>query len=127
MDRIDPSLVGLCLDTGHFRFGGADPARSVVDYGDLVRHVHIKDCQTSVIAELDPDDKGLETALKRGVFCPFGEGDVDIEAVIAALRARDYGGWLVVEQDQALGTSDTPASVIAGQRFNLKYLRRLGG
>ena len=58
------------------------------------------------------------------MFCPFGEGDVDIEAVIAALRGRDYGGWLVVEQDQALGTSDTPASVIAGQRFNLEYLRR---
>jgi inosose dehydratase len=124
MDRIDPSLVGLCLDTGHFRFGGADPARSVVDYGDLIRHVHIKDCRTSVIAGLDGDDKGLETALKRGVFCPFGEGDVDIEAVITALRERDYGGWLVVEQDQALGTGDTPASVIAGQRFNLEYLRR---
>ncbi len=58
------------------------------------------------------------------MFCPFGEGDVDIEAVITALRARDYRGWLVVEQDQALGTSDTPASVIAGQRFNLEYLRR---
>ena len=75
----------------------------------------------------NPDDKGLETALKRGVFCPFGEGDVDIEAVIAALLGRDYRGWLVVEQDQALGTSDTPASVIAGQRFNLEYLRRFGG
>ena len=61
------------------------------------------------------------------MFCPFGEGDVDIEAVIAALRGRDYRGWLVVEQDQALGTSDTPASVIAGQRFNLEYLRRFDG
>jgi inosose dehydratase len=61
------------------------------------------------------------------VFCPFGQGDVDIEAVIAALRGRDYRGWLVVEQDQALGTRDTPASVIAGQRFNLEYLRHFEG
>jgi len=25
MDRLDPALVGMCLDTGHARFGGADP------------------------------------------------------------------------------------------------------
>ena len=73
------------------------------------------------------DDKGLETALKRGVFCPFGEGDVDIEAVIAALRGRDYRGWLVVEQDQALGTSDTPDSVIAGQRVQPRVPAALRG
>jgi len=126
MDRIDPSLVGLCLDTGHFRFGGADPAKSVADYGDLVRHVHIKDCRTSVIDDVDRADEGLPEALKRGVFCPLGEGDADIPAVIAALRARDYAGWLVVEQDQGLGPADTPASVISGQRRNLEYLRGLG-
>ncbi len=126
VDRIDPALVGLCLDTGHFRFGGADPARSVADYGDLVRHVHIKDCRTSVIDDVDRADEGLPEALKRGVFCPLGEGDADIPAVIAALRARDYAGWLVVEQDQALGRDDTPQSVIAGQRLNLQYLRGLG-
>ena len=126
MDRIDPALLGLCLDTGHFRFGGADPAKSVADYGDLVRHVHIKDCRTSVIDEVDRDDGDLPEALKRGVFCPLGEGDADIPAVIAALRASGYVGWLVVEQDQALGPNDTPESVVAGQRFNLEYLRRLG-
>ena len=81
----------------------------------------------SVIAELESRRQGPRDGPKRGVFCPFGEGDVDIEAVIAALLGRDYRGWLVVEQDQALGTSDTPASVIAGQRFNLEYLRRFGG
>ena len=122
VDRIDPSLIGLCLDTGHFRFGGADPAKSVVDYGDLVRHVHIKDCRTSVIAT----STGISDALKRGVFCPLGEGDAGIDAVIDALRARNYSGWLVIEQDQALGTNDTPDSVVAGQRANLEHLRRLG-
>lgn len=122
VDRIDPSLIGLCLDTGHFRFGGADPAKSVVDYGDLVRHVHIKDCRTSVIAA----STGISDALKRGVFCPLGEGDAGIDAVIDALRARNYSGWLVIEQDQALGTNDTPDSVVAGQRANLEHLRRLG-
>jgi inosose dehydratase len=126
MERIDPSLLGLCLDTGHFRFGGADPAQAVHDYHELIRHVHIKDCRTSVMDEVKAEGKGLEEALRRGVFCQLGLGDSGIDGVIDALRAHDYSGWLVVEQDQFLGPMDTPASVAAGQRANRDYLRRLG-
>ena len=77
MDAMDPSIIGLCLDTGHFRFGGADPARAARDYHELVRHVHVKDCKTSVMAEVKREGKGLDEALRRGIFCPLGEGDVD--------------------------------------------------
>jgi inosose dehydratase len=126
MDRIDPSIIGLCLDTGHFRFGGADPTQSVNDYHELIRHVHIKDCRTSIMDDVKAAGKGLDEALRRGVFCPLGEGDSGIDTVIAALRAHDYTGWLVIEQDQALGPRDTPESVVAVQRANREYLRRLG-
>jgi inosose dehydratase len=126
MDRIDPSIIGLCLDTGHFRFGGADPTKSVNDYHELIRHVHIKDCRTSIMDDVKAEGKGLEEALRRGVFCPLGEGDSGIDNVIAALGAHDYSGWLVIEQDQALGPRDTPESVVAVQRANREYLRRLG-
>jgi len=126
MDAIDPSLIGLCLDTGHFRFGGADPATAARDYHEVIRHVHIKDCRTSVMDDVKREGKGLDEALRRGVFCPLGEGDAGIDAVIEALRAHGYTGWLVIEQDQFLRSSDTPESVIAGQRTNREYLRRLG-
>jgi len=126
VDRFDPSLVGLCLDTGHFRFGGADPVRSVNDYYEVLRHVHVKDCRTSVIDEVSRTGGGLEAALSAGVFCALGEGDSDIDGAIAALRGHDYRGWLVVEQDQFLRETDTPASVTAGQRRNREYLTRLG-
>jgi inosose dehydratase len=126
MDRIDPSLLGLCLDTGHFRFGGADPAKAADDYRDLIRHVHIKDCRTQVMDDVKAEGKGLEEALSRGVFCTLGEGDAGIDRVLEALRRNGYSGWLVIEQDQALRTADTPASVVAGQRANREYLRRLG-
>lgn len=126
MDRMDPALIGLCLDTGHFRFGGADPTKAAHDYHELIRHVHIKDCRTSVMEEVRLEDKGLDEALRRGVFCPLGDGDAGIDAVIEALRSHDYTGWLVVEQDQFLGPRDTPGSVVAVQRANLEYLRRLG-
>jgi len=126
MDRIDPSVLGLCLDTGHFRFGGADPVQAVHDYHELIRHVHIKDCRTAVMDGVKAEGKGLVEALRRGVFCPLGQGDAGIDAVIEALRERAYEGWLVIEQDQGLRSTDTPESVVAGQRANREYLRRFG-
>jgi inosose dehydratase len=126
MDRLDSSLLGLCLDTGHFRFGGADPTQSVHDYHELIRHVHIKDCLTTVMDEVKAEGKDLEEALSRGVFCPLGKGDSGIDSVIEALRSYDYAGWLVIEQDQFLHASDTPESVVAVQRANRDYLRRFG-
>ena len=126
MDRIDPALLGLCLDTGHFRFGGADPTQAVHDYHEIIRHVHIKDCKTKVMDDVKAEGKGLEEALRRGVFCELGKGDSGIDSVIEALRAHDYAGWLVIEQDQYLRLSDTPESVVAVQRANREYLRRFG-
>ena len=90
MDAIDPSLVGLCLDTGHFRFGGADPGQAARDYRDVIRHVHIKDCRTAVMDAVRAEGVGLKEALMRGVFCPLGLGDAGIDAVIAQLRADGY-------------------------------------
>ncbi len=125
-DAIDPSVVGLCLDTGHFRFGGADPVQAARDYREIIRHVHIKDCRLAVMQGVKDEGLGLEDALARGVFCQLGVGDSGIDEVIAQLRADGYSGWLVIEQDQALRSTDTPASVIAGQRANREYLRALG-
>lgn len=125
-ERLDPALVGLCLDTGHFRFGGADPAAAARDYRDLVRHVHVKDCRLGVIAAVDAAGGDLTDELKAGVFCPLGEGDVDVAEVLAALEETGYEGWLVVEQDQSLTAADTRETLVAGQRRNREFLRGLG-
>ncbi len=71
------------------------------------------------------DGLGIEEALKRGVFCPLGDGDADIVGAMAALRDIGYVGWAVVEQDQSLTNADTRESLVAGQRRNFQYLRRL--
>jgi inosose dehydratase len=60
------------------------------------------------------------------VFCPLGEGDSGMDAVVEALRRHDYRGWVIVEQDQFLRVSDTPETLVAGQRRNREYLRRYG-
>ncbi len=126
MEALDPSIVGLCLDTGHFRYGGADPAQRVRDYASALHHVHIKDCRTRVLDEL-PQGEGFVGAVKRGVFCPLGEGDSDIPGCIAALASVGYRGWLVVEQDTALTPDVTRPQLVAGQRHNLAYLAALVG
>jgi inosose dehydratase len=126
MDRIDPTLVGLCLDTGHFRYGGADPATAIRAYAAFIRHVHVKDCRADVVADVAGRGGDLAEALKLGVFCPLGEGDAHIPNAIEALAEIGYDGWLVVEQDQSLTVRDTRESLVAGQRANREYLARLG-
>jgi inosose dehydratase len=123
---LDPSLVGLCLDTGHFRYGGADPAQRVRDYHAVLQHVHIKDCHTQVLEDVKAEGKDLYEALVRGVFTELGNGDSGIEAVIGALREVDYQGWLVVEQDQFLKDTVTREVLVGAQRRNLELLRSLG-
>ena len=36
----DPTLVGLCFDTGHYRFGGGDPLTALRQHRDRIWHVH---------------------------------------------------------------------------------------
>lgn len=126
VNAMDPSLIGLCLDTGHFRFGDADPASSIRAYRSVVRHVHVKDCSTRVRDEVVARGDDVVAALAGGVFCPLGAGDADIPAAVAALREVGYEGWVVVEQDQFLAMTTTRADVVAGQRANREYLRALG-
>lgn len=124
--RMDASLVGLCIDTGHFRYGGATPARAIRDYASLLRHIHLKDCRSEVLSVTTARGGDLAAALKAGVFAPLGLGDADIPGVVAALREVGYAGWLVVEQDQALTANDTREALVAGQRANREYLARMG-
>jgi inosose dehydratase len=122
-DRLEPGLIGLCLDTGHARFGGADPPTLVADYHQLIRHVHVKDCRTAVIDDVDAVGGDLTEMLRRGLFPELGQGDAHLGETIAALREHGYAGWLVVEQDRWLGPADTMETLRASQARNLETLR----
>jgi inosose dehydratase len=126
MDSIDPSLVGLCLDSGHARFGGADPVELVDAYHGLIRHVHVKDCKVSVLEDVKREEKGMEEALIRGAFTELGNGDSGIGEVIEALKRHGYAGWLVVEQDRFLFAKDTMDTLRDSQRRNRDFLDALG-
>lgn len=126
VNAMDSSIVGLCLDTGHFRFGGANPAQCLRDYASVTRHVHVKDCRMRVLVDVVERGQDVVAALAGGVFSPLGDGDADIPAVVGALADTGYTGWVVVEQDQFLARDVTREDVVAGQRANREFLRDLG-
>lgn len=120
--RTDPSLVGLCLDTGHLTYGGGDPLEAIALYGDRIWHVHFKDCDPHVARSAREEGWDYHEAVRRAIFCELGRGTVPFDRVRDALHARGYAGWIVVEQDVLPGLG-TPA---ASAQRNRDYLRTLG-
>ncbi len=98
-DSIDADLLGLCLDTGHYFFGGGDPVEAVRLYGTRIRHLHLKDVQLPILESARRNGNGFLEAVRRGVFCELGEGAIDLNSVIQGLSAKGYSDWAIVEQD----------------------------
>ena len=112
----DPTLVGLCLDTGHVGYGGGDPAALARAHGRRVRHVHLKDLHRTVHASAIARGVGFRDAVGQGVFAPLGAGDLDLRGTLVALRDSGYDGWLVVEQDVRLGITPGAAPLEDARR-----------
>jgi inosose dehydratase len=94
--------VGLCLDTGHALYAGLDPAAMVRQYADRLEHLHLKD--------LAPGRDGADfwTAVADGVFCPLGDGVLDLPALASALDEVGYAGFATIEQDRRPGSPGSP-------------------
>ena len=122
MERTDPSLVGLCLDSGHATYGGGSPLDLLSRHRARTWHVHFKDCEPHVAELARREQLDYQTALRHGLFCELGRGTVDFPALLGELRNADYDGWIVVEQDvlPAMG------SPVASATRNRQYLRTIG-
>jgi inosose dehydratase len=122
LEMTDPQLVGLCFDTGHWTFGGGDAVKGLQEHAARVWHVHFKDCDPRVAAESRVQEWDGPTSVGHGVFCELGKGAVDFPGVVQQLRAMNYDGWIVVEQDVLPGMG-TPKE--SAQR-NRDYIKSLG-
>jgi sugar phosphate isomerase/epimerase len=81
MRQIDSPAVGLNFDIGHFYCVGDDPAATVPRLARYIRHFHLEDiAATRVHHHLVP-----------------GEGAIDFRAVLQAIRAMKYDGWITIE------------------------------
>lgn len=122
MDMTDAAILGLAFDTGHWTFGGGDPVEGIRQHADRIWHVHFKDHDPQVAQQSRVEEWDGPTSVGYGVFCELGQGDVDFPVVLESLRAMDYEGWIVVEQDVLPGMGTPKASA----RRNRDYLQSIG-
>ena len=83
---MELSSIGFCPDTGHLAAAGGDPAALIREYGDRVKHVHLKD--------VIPEPFG---------WTPLGEGTLDFTDIVSAVTEIGYDSWLMVELDAYAG------------------------
>jgi inosose dehydratase len=118
----DPKMVGLCFDSGHYRFGGGDPLTGLQRHYDRIWHVHFKDHSPNVAAQARANEWGYFESVRHGIFPELGRGDVNFPSIAAFLKKRGFDGWVVVEQDVLPGMGSPKESA---QR-NRDYLRSIG-
>jgi inosose dehydratase len=111
--------VGICYDSGHALVGGGDPVEVARMCAGRIEHLHLKDVDTSKL------DLPLDRAWEEGIFCPFGHGAVDFDAVLAELDG--YDGWTVLEQDRVAVRVEDLAAVRAVEASNLDLVRSRDG
>jgi inosose dehydratase len=123
MNATDPKLLGLCFDTGHYRFGGGKNPLDVLEkYWDRIWHIHFKDFSPEVAEQSAKNNWDYFASVKNGVFCELGKGDVDFTAIKNLLNSKNYKGWIVVEQDVLPGMGNPKQCA----ENNRKYLQSIG-
>jgi len=101
-ELTDPNLVSICLDTGHLHFAGGDNLEFIRRYSARIKHVHLKNIRQKVMDRVLSENLSFKQAIQAGVFTVPGdpEGCLDFAAILEALAAKGFGGWLVVEAEQ---------------------------
>lgn len=106
---LELTRCGWCLDTGHLFIGGVDPVAFAHEHAERVVHVHLKDVDAATAARLRAGELTLMGGVQAGLFTPLGDGDADIERVMAVLDEAGYEGWWVLEQDAVI-TGEEPGA-----------------
>jgi inosose dehydratase len=122
MEHTNPELLGLCLDMGHYRFGGGIPEEALLKYYDRIWHIHFKDYDPLVGEVARKQGWDYFKSVEKGVFCELGKGDVHFKRIVEILNERKYAGWIVVEQDVLPGMGAPKSSAI----HNRQFIRKLG-
>lgn len=85
----------LCPDIGHIWASGASPADFILNWGNRIKMMHVKDCIRSI-----PKDLALDEALFKNhndYFAVIGEGRIDWAGIKRAIQAAGFEGRIVLE------------------------------
>jgi inosose dehydratase len=122
---FSPEELGLCLDTGHYVYGGGDAVAFLENQVSRVWCVHLKDVYGAKAAEARRQRMNFHAAVRHGIFAPLGKGGIDFLRITSLLKNGRFDGWVVVEADVLPGGAgaDAPlANALAGR----EYLRSFG-
>lgn len=97
---IPSSLLGASFDIGHLAWAGIDPVRMLKRHADRLVDVHLKDLDLTVAAASRAEPSSYRATVDRGLFREPGLGDIDLDAVLAALP-EGWDGWVMIEVDRA--------------------------
>ena len=111
LDAMDTTHLKFGPDVGQLTKGGADAVKVVKDYLPLVQHMHLKDFNGK-------DDHLLG-------YCPLGQGEVNVPAILDLMAGRKISGMIMVELDNdPRNLSPTPSQTLAAE--SQAYLRSIG-
>lgn len=111
LDGTDPETVGLCLDTGHVAYCGADNLKLIADYPDRMVYVHLKQVDRAIHARVREEKLGFAPAVRLGAMVEPPLGEPDMVTLLAALGALDRDLFCIVEQDMYPCAFDRPLPI----------------
>lgn len=124
LHETDPSLVSLCLDTGHVSYCGGDNLAIIRDHPDRIGYVHLKQVDPAVVDRAHAEGIGFGEAVRRGAMCEPPLGVPDMLPILEALSGLDAELFAIVEQDMYPCPPDQPFP-IAQRTYH--YLTTCGG
>lgn len=77
--------IGICMDIGHTRRIGENPAKDAVRYADRLLDIHIKD---------------VSAAEAKGRTVEIGRGVIDIPGFLGTLYMKRYSGFVSFEYEK---------------------------
>ncbi len=98
--------VGFTIDTGHAALGDVKAIDVIERHPNRVAHVHCKDIRGAVHAEARRTGKSFLDGVLAGMFTVPGDGSIDFGAIMRALKAIGYGGWIIIEAEQDPAIAD---------------------
>lgn len=111
LDGTDPEAVGLCLDTGHVAYCGADNLRLIAEYPERIAYVHLKQVDPRIRDRVRDEGLGFAPAVRLGAMVEPPLGEPDMPSVLAALNGLDRDLYCVVEQDMYPCDPDRPLPI----------------
>lgn len=119
VEHLASTGVDLCFDTGHYAYGGGNPAGFLASHLSQIGYLHLKDVDSATLNHARTSGWSFLDALRQVVFAPLGQGTADIRRIVRQLQHERFAGWVVIEQDTCIGNQTDVA------RNNLDYVTRM--